>query len=466
MANISERELRRIRREQDALEREKIRLRQELSQQRDRYIEEQRQRRIQADAYLGRTEAHQNLHPSEDHQYTSEPSLTEATAGDIIDESKDRRDKDDRDKEYHVERSLNRTVGESLLTLDQTHESLHENENQDGQAVRARTMTEDQKETIRKPSHMTERSTEMQELDLCRRLQELRRQTSSTKKELVTGIGWQQQEPEQDQIVRRKIFPSDGQELSKGYCYTPRYDKDRTTEFPSTKAARIQMDDLRMYDRGHFHRNDGHREEQIKARKDTDKPIGTEYRLAAVSIDNPIRTQVRTSKADQELKTMGYPREVAERDMFLLAERNRQSRDDDVFISDKAIEEETILQDRLEKLEFQEKLIEEENRAREQEEAEINERLNLIKLKQWQLEEHRRKTQRLSDMREKQEQLESSLQRKIEEQIRHDRKLRLLRQEEIRLTEEVMKREPCSMGQESGHFPKIDLDIKPPDIDQ
>ena len=53
--------------------------------------------------------------------------------------------------------------------------------------------------------------------------------------------------------------------------------------------------------------------------------------------------------------------------------------------------------------EFQENILEEDNKARKHEKAMINIRLKLIRFKQSQLEAENKKSQRLSDMKKKQE---------------------------------------------------------------
>ena len=123
MDNLSARDLRSIRRERDALERERLRLRQELSQQRDRYLQQQRERRMDRHMNplrIGPTQ----ISPSYDHQQTDEPSPIDVIVGEMNDDVEGDRHEDDKDKGEQLERHQSRIYDDSFLTLDQTHGSL------------------------------------------------------------------------------------------------------------------------------------------------------------------------------------------------------------------------------------------------------------------------------------------------------------------------------------------------------
>ena len=462
MDNLSARDLRSTRRERDALERERLRLRQEFSQQRDRYLQQQRDRRIDRDMNPVRVGPTQ-ISPSYDHQQADEPSPIDVIAEEMNDDVEGDRHEDDKDKGEQMERHQSRIYDDSFLTLDRTHGSLAGHEGEPIEARGSSAKTEYETVTRPKYSEKDQRSLDMQELELYRRMNALRIQSSSAKKELEAGY----RQRGLEQTVHR--FPLHSEEFSEGYSYTPGHDYERakTSKASSTKDSRRQKGEVGMGERDHYNRIDRQTYEDMMLQQDWERtiPSRSEYRLEADRIGTPSRRQENSVRTDPELKSMGKQREEMDKESFLYSLQGGSLHGgDSMLITEQITEEERNLQDQLDKLAFQEKILEEENKAREREEAEINERLKVIKLKHSHLEEQNRKSQRLSDMKEKQEKLEISLKRKIEEQIRHDERIRVLRQEERRLAEEVTKRETSLVTetQESEKRLRIDLDLKPP----
>lgn len=250
MDNLSARDLRSIRRERDALERERLRLRQELSQQRDRYLQQQRDRRVVRDIYPVRIGPTQIIQ-SDDYQFTDESSAIDATTGEVTDATKDDKHKDEKDKGNYFDGPLNRSIGDSFMTLDQTHGSMAEHEGQDEKEARSsRDKTDYETGARPKFSVRDQRSLDIQELDLYRRMNALRIQSNSAKKELETGFR------QQEQIMRRRIFPSDIEEFTEDYSYTPRhdYEQDKALKASSTKDVRRQKGELGTVERDHYSR--------------------------------------------------------------------------------------------------------------------------------------------------------------------------------------------------------------------
>ena len=156
-------------------------------------------------------------------------------------------------------------------------------------------------------------------------------------------------------------------------------------------------------------------EPKYSLREERTSHVGSEYYSPSEEGIRPIDPHNRRYGMDQKKDT--------ER---LKYSQNEQDDHDQVFISEEIDMEEKELINRLDRLAFQDRLIEEENRRRVKEEVVIQERLKLIRMRHSEMDEHKRRTQRLLDLKDREEKLEESLQRKIEEQVRHDARLSLL----------------------------------------
>lgn len=180
-------------------------------------MQQQRDRRVDRDMNPGRVGPTQ-ISPSYYHQQTEDPSPIDRITGEITDVIEDDRHEDAKDKGEPLERHQSRICDDSFLTLDLTHGSLAGHEGEDNEA--RGTSTKIEYETVTRPKfpEKDQRSLDMQELELYRRMNALRMQSNLAKKELEAGF--RQQELEQS--VHRKGSPLYSEEFLEGHSYMPR----------------------------------------------------------------------------------------------------------------------------------------------------------------------------------------------------------------------------------------------------
>ena len=145
------------------------------------------------------------------------------------------------------------------------------------------------------------------------------------------------------------------------------------------------------------------------------------------------------SKSDKDERAY---RDFLERGKRLLNESKKEEEiAENVWMKEEAEDKERQIVEKLQRMELQDRLIDEENRVRAQEEAAIVDRMKYIKLRNDRVEEEKKKIQRLKALKQEEERLERRLQMRINEQIQQEDRFKLLLHEEANLRKELEMKE-------------------------
>ena len=405
MAELSDRDKRMLKRQQRILEEEKQSLLREMRRQRKQLVQQRR-----------KAESTREVPERTEMNNTGDARLKEGQSHQS-EESEEFRlfgKSSDRDKDRQIEQKgasgTSRVVHsqeENRLIADSAQDSLN-TKTYEGRSL---TGSFSQKENI-------------EENNLQRRIEELRTRVSDS---LDRTYALQKQYPRQDDDGTRKIkgYYDSKENKNPHEAYTTKMSEGSLSLAPYLKSKESQTNVKGI----HLDKADDRLmsfEPKYSLREERTSYVGSEYYCPSEEGIRPIDPHNRRYGMDQKKD----------------AERLKYSQDelddhDQVFISEEIDMEEKELINRLDRLAFQDRLIEEENRRRVKEEEVIQERLKLIRMRHSEMDEHKRRTQRLLDLKDREEKLEESLQRKIEEQVRHDARLSLLLREEKRLLEEA-----------------------------
>lgn len=93
-------------------------------------------------------------------------------------------------------------------------------------------------------------------------------------------------------------------------------------------------------------------------------------------------------------------------------------------------EEENLMQEKIQKLKLQARMIEEQNQRKAEEAKQMAERMRMIKLEQEKIEKERKKKQRLALLHEEEERMEKHLQLQIKQQVEEEQRLKILKEKE------------------------------------
>ena len=96
-------------------------------------------------------------------------------------------------------------------------------------------------------------------------------------------------------------------------------------------------------------------------------------------------------------------------------------------------EEENLIQQRIEKLKLQARMIEEQNQRKAEEAKQMADRMRIFKLEQERFEKERKKMQKLKLLQEEEERMERHLQQQIKQQVEEEQNLKILKEEKERI---------------------------------
>ena len=96
-------------------------------------------------------------------------------------------------------------------------------------------------------------------------------------------------------------------------------------------------------------------------------------------------------------------------------------------------EEENLMQQRIEKLKLQARMIEEQNQRKAEEAKQMADRMRMFQSEQDRIEKTRKKMQRLKLLQEEEERMERHLQLQIKQQVEEEQRLKILKEEEERM---------------------------------
>ena len=96
-------------------------------------------------------------------------------------------------------------------------------------------------------------------------------------------------------------------------------------------------------------------------------------------------------------------------------------------------EEENLMQQRIEKLKLQARMIEEQNQRKAEEAQQMADRMRMFQSEQDRIEKERKKMQRLKLLQEEGERMERHMQLQIKQQVEEELRLKILKEEEERM---------------------------------
>ena len=170
------------------------------------------------------------------------------------------------------------------------------------------------------------------------------------------------------------------------------------------------------------------------------EPLIDDYLGEVKQRQQPYYTEKRQEEIDEtaylkERKRFYNPHSIS-KNVGLVRKSEERLLDTEKLVKIEVDQGEQMLLEKLKFLQLQDRILDDENRKRAEEEQMLKERLDMIKHRHTQLDEERKRSHRLTEIKIQQDIIEKNLRLKIREQIQHDERLRLLREEEARLMQE------------------------------
>lgn len=130
-------------------------------------------------------------------------------------------------------------------------------------------------------------------------------------------------------------------------------------------------------------------------------------------------------------------------------EHVKQENDDDAYVDDRSAEKEVV--ERIQFLEMQDRMLDEQIEMRDKAEKELAEKLRYLQARDRQSRQEAQQRERLTVLKQEEERLERLLQQKIKRDKERDQRMALLYKQQIKLQEQIEKREAAYNPELSVH---------------